>query len=135
MLVSEAQARSRHIVITGGSGQVGQILARHFHAQGNAVCVVARHVQPAPWSAVEWDGLHLGDWRHEVDGADVVINLAGRSVNCRYNQRNRREIMESRIVTTQLVGEAIARSSRAAEALDERKHRNHLPARIRSGDG
>jgi uncharacterized protein (TIGR01777 family) len=56
--------------------------------------------------------MHLGDWRGEVDGADVVINLAGRSVNCRYNQKNRREIMESRIVTTRLVGEAIARSSR-----------------------
>jgi uncharacterized protein len=112
MLVSEAQSRSKHIVITGGSGQVGQILARHFHAQGSAVSVVARQVQPAPWSTVKWDGINLGDWRREVDGADVVINLAGRSVNCRYNERNRREIMESRIVTTQLVGEAIARSSR-----------------------
>lgn len=109
---SETQARSKRIVITGGSGQVGQILARHFHAQGIAVSVVARHVQPAPWSTVEWDGLHLGDWRGEVDGADVVINLAGRSVNCRYNEKNRREIMESRIITTRLVGEAIARSSR-----------------------
>jgi uncharacterized protein len=109
---SEPFARSKRIVITGGSGQVGQILARHFHAQGVAVSVVARHVRPAPWSTVEWDGLHLGDWRRTVDGADVVINLAGRSVNCRYNQRNRREIMESRIVTTHLVGEAIAGSSK-----------------------
>lgn len=99
------------IVIPGGSGQIGQILARHFHAQGHGVVVVARHVQPAPWSAVKWDGQHLGDWARELNGADVVINLAGRSVNCRYNRANRREIMESRIVTTKLVGEAIAKAS------------------------
>jgi uncharacterized protein len=99
------------VVITGGSGQIGQILARHFHAQGHAVAIVARHVQPAPWSTVGWDGLHPGDWGKEVDGADVVINLAGRSVNCRYNQANRREIKESRVITTQLVGDAIATAS------------------------
>jgi uncharacterized protein (TIGR01777 family) len=99
------------IVITGGSGQVGQILARHFHSQGQTVAVVARHVQPQPWSTVMWDGLHHGEWVNELDGSDVLINLAGRSVNCRYNDANRREIKESRIVTTQLVGAAIARSS------------------------
>jgi uncharacterized protein len=99
------------IVITGGSGQIGQILARHFHAQGVAVAVVARHVPPAPWSTITWDGQHSGDWAKELEGADVVINLAGRSVNCRYNQANRREIKESRIITTRLVGNAIAQAS------------------------
>ena len=73
--------------------------------------VVARHMHPAPWTTVAWDGLHFGDWARELDGADVVINLAGRSVNCRYNEANRREIKESRIVTTRLVGDAIAKSS------------------------
>lgn len=100
------------IVITGGSGQIGHILARHFHSQGVAVVVVARHVQPAPWSTVRWDGQEFGDWAKELDGADVVINLAGRSVNCRYNQANRREIKESRIITTRLVGDAIAQATR-----------------------
>jgi uncharacterized protein (TIGR01777 family) len=57
------------------------------------------------------DGLHPGEWGKELDGADVVVNLAGRSVNCRYNEANRREIKESRIVTTQLVGDAIAKAS------------------------
>ena len=99
------------IVITGGSGQIGQILARHFDSQGVAVAVVARHLQPAPWPTVTWDGLHQGEWAKELDGADVVINLAGRSVNCRYNQANRREIMDSRVVSTRLVGEAIAQAS------------------------
>ncbi len=99
------------IVITGGSGQVGQILARHFHSTGHIVAVVARNVRPQPWSTVRWDGQHLGDWVKELDGCDVVVNLAGRSVNCRYNEANRREIKESRIVATRLVGDAIARSS------------------------
>ena len=99
------------IVITGGSGQVGQILARHFHSRGTSVAVIARHVAPAPWQTVRWDGEHYGEWATELDGADVVINLAGRSVNCRYNEVNRREIKESRIVTTRLVGDAIARTS------------------------
>jgi uncharacterized protein (TIGR01777 family) len=99
------------VVITGGSGQIGQILARAFQSEGVRVAVVARHVQPAPWPTIVWDGLHLGEWSRELDGADVVINLAGRSVNCRYNQANRREIMDSRVVSTRLVGEAIAQAS------------------------
>jgi uncharacterized protein (TIGR01777 family) len=99
------------IVITGGSGQVGQILARHFHSHGQIVTVVARSVRPQPWSTVRWDGQHLGEWATELDGCDAVVNLAGRSVNCRYNEANRRDIKESRIVSTQLVGAAIARSS------------------------
>ena len=96
------------VVLTGGSGQIGQVLARHFQAQGHAVVVVARHNQPSPWSTVTWDGLHTGDWVTAIDGSDAVINLAGRSVNCRYNQANRREIKESRTITTRLVGDAIA---------------------------
>src|SRR5260370_8459011 len=99
------------IVITGGSGQVGQILARHCHSNGHTVAVVARNVRPQPWSTIRWDGQHLGEWVNELNGCDVLVNLAGRSVNCRYNQANRREIKASRIVTTRLVGDAIARSS------------------------
>jgi len=91
------------------------MLARHFHARGNAVAVIARHVGPAPWSTITWDGLHRGDWAELIDGADVVINLAGRSVNCRYNAANRPEIIESRIITTGLVGEAIANAARPPE--------------------
>jgi uncharacterized protein (TIGR01777 family) len=56
---------------------------------------------------VTWDARTLGDWAHEIDGADVVINLAGRSVNCRYNETNRRLILDSRVSSTRSVGEAI----------------------------
>jgi uncharacterized protein len=99
---------SLRIVIPGGTGQVGQVLARHFHAQGHTVTVLARHLRPAPWRIVEWNGRALGAWAQEIEGADVVINLAGRNVNCRYNPANRRQIMESRVLSTRIVGRAIA---------------------------
>ena len=100
-----------HVVITGGSGQVGQILARHLHARGVSPVVVSRRAEPAPWQTIKWDGISRGDWVRALEGADAVINLAGRSVNCRYNAANRREILESRLVTTRLVGDAIAGAS------------------------
>jgi uncharacterized protein (TIGR01777 family) len=96
------------IVIPGGSGQVGTILARSFVAQGHEVVVLSRKAQSAPWRVVEWDGESVGAWRKELDDADVVINLAGRSVNCRYHARHRREIMDSRVLSTRAVGQAIA---------------------------
>jgi uncharacterized protein (TIGR01777 family) len=100
------------IVIPGGSGQVGTVLARAFHAGGHDVIVLSRYPVVQPWRMMKWDGSTLGDWRHEIDGCDVVINLAGRSVNCRYSARNRREILESRVLSTRAVGEAIARAAR-----------------------
>jgi len=100
------------IVIPGGSVQVGTILARAFHGDGNEVVVLSRSIRDAPWRVVHWDGQSVGDWIAEIDGADVVINLAGRSVNCRYNAANRKEIMDSRILSTHAVGEAIAKANR-----------------------
>jgi uncharacterized protein (TIGR01777 family) len=97
------------IVIPGGSGQVGTVLARAFHRDGVDVVVLSRHPQIRPWRVVEWDGESLGAWQREIDGADVVINLAGRSVNCRYTAANRRDILHSRTASTQVVGEAIGR--------------------------
>ena len=96
------------IVIPGGSGQVGQILARHFHANGHAVTVLSREPKPAPWRVVRWDGLTRGDWVAELEQTDVCINLTGRSVNCRYHQANRRSIYDSRILSTLLLNEVIA---------------------------
>jgi uncharacterized protein (TIGR01777 family) len=100
------------IVIPGGSGQVGTLLARAFHADGHEVIVLSRGMRAVPWKSVVWDGETIGHWADEVDGADVVINLAGRSVNCRYQARNRREIMNSRVFSTRAVGEAIAQARR-----------------------
>ncbi|MEX2218576.1 MAG: TIGR01777 family oxidoreductase [Phycisphaerales bacterium] len=100
------------VVIPGGSGQVGTVLAREFHSRGDDVVVLSRRAGGAPWKALEWDGRTLGAWAAAIDGADVVINLAGRSVNCRYHGRNRREIMDSRVDSTRAVGRAIAEAAR-----------------------
>jgi uncharacterized protein (TIGR01777 family) len=100
------------IVIPGGTGQVGRVLAPHFHGAGHHVTVIARHLQPAPWRTVTWNGRDDGPWMQEVDGADVVINLAGRSVNCRYTEANRRQILISRVESTRAVGRAIAQANR-----------------------
>ena len=99
------------IVIPGGTGQVGTILARALHAQGHEVVVLSRHPKDAPWRVVDWDAETLGGWTAELEGADAVINLAGRSVNCRYTPQNRREITESRVRSTQIVGQAIANAA------------------------
>ena len=95
------------IVIPGGTGQVGTVLARAFHEDGHEVAVLSRHSAKLPWRVVRWDGETFGDWASEIDGANVVINLAGRSVNCRYNENNRTEMMDSRVDSTRVVGEAI----------------------------
>lgn len=100
------------IVIPGGSGQIGTLLCRHLHAAGHDVVVLSRHTSTKPWRVVAWDGVHLDEWRHEIEGADVVINLAGRSVDCRCTAPNKRDILRSRVDSTRIVGEAIARAAR-----------------------
>jgi uncharacterized protein len=97
------------IVIPGGTGQVGTVLARAFTGDGHAVTVLSRNPKPAgPWRIVPWDATSLGAWTNELEGADAVINLAGRSVNCRYSTYNRKLITDSRVNSTRVVGEAIA---------------------------
>lgn len=100
------------IVIPGGSGQVGTILARAFVRDGHEVVVLSRRARPAPWRVAPWDPAAIGAWARELDGADVVINLAGRSVNCRYHAGNRREILESRTTSVRAVGAGIAAATR-----------------------
>jgi uncharacterized protein len=96
------------IVIPGGSGQVGTLLARAFHARGHSVTVFSRRPQPAPWRTAVWDGATPGDWIADLGQSDVCINLAGRSVNCRYTPANRRAIHDSRVGPTRLLNNVIA---------------------------
>ena len=98
------------ILIPGGSGQVGTILARHLHAQGHEVCVLSRKPKPMPWRTLPWDGVTRGAWTGEIDRSDAVIHMSGRSVNCRYTPENRQAIFDSRIKPTLLLGEVIAAS-------------------------
>lgn len=103
------ETKSLRIVIAGGNGHVGSLLAKYFHERGHSVVVLARTTFLKPWREVAWDGEHLREWVRELEGADAVINLVGRSVNCRYNSFHRREILESRVKSTKLLGIAIAK--------------------------
>ncbi|MEU7644747.1 epimerase [Streptomyces huasconensis] len=94
------------IVLPGGTGQVGGVLRRALTAAGHEVVVLSR--RPGRAGEVLWDGRTLGPWAEAVDGSDVVINLAGRSVSCRYTDENLRAMMDSRVDSARVVGEAIA---------------------------
>ena len=99
------------IVIPGGTGQVGSILCRHFLTAGDEVVVLTRNpVARTACRSVLWDGKTLCNWTQELEGADVVINLAGKSVNCRYGKKNRREIMDSRVDSVRAVRRALEKA-------------------------
>lgn len=100
------------IIITGASGYLGSVLAPFLNQAGHEIVLVARREVgfslPSGARFMKWDGENLGVWAREVDGADAIINLAGRSVNCRYNAESKREILDSRLQTTRIVARAIA---------------------------
>jgi uncharacterized protein (TIGR01777 family) len=105
------------VVIPGGSGQVGALLVRALRARGAEVVLLSRTAGSEQGvRRVAWDGRTLGAWASEVDGADVVINLAGRSVNCRYTAEHRRAMLDSRVDSTRAIGLAIAAASRPPRA-------------------
>jgi uncharacterized protein len=101
------------IVIPGGTGQVGTLLARCFHRDGHEVIVLGRRLpKPASWRVEQWNMENVAGLSDQIDGADVVINLAGRSVNCRYTPKNRQEIVQSRVGSVRTVALAIASAKR-----------------------
>lgn len=98
------------IVIPGGTGQVGALCAKHWMRAGHEVVVLSRG-GASEARVVRWDGRTLDPaWASEVDGCDAVLNLAGRSVSCRYTPENLAEMMNSRVDSTRVVGEAIAKA-------------------------
>jgi uncharacterized protein len=96
------------IIIPGGTGQVGTVLARAFDADGHDVVVLSRNPHKTPWRVVQWNARDIGPWTDELEDADVLINLAGRSVNCRYTEANKKAILSSRVESTRVIGRAIA---------------------------
>jgi uncharacterized protein len=101
------------IAIPGGTGQVGTLLARAFHKDGHEVIVFGRQLpKPAPWHVEQWNPANVAAWSDKLDGADAVINLAGRSVNCRYTPKNRHDILQSRVDSVRAVGHAISNARR-----------------------
>ena len=103
----------RRIVLAGGSGFLGRLLARHLQAQGWEPIILTRTRSPdAAFQELIWDARSVSEWAKAFEGAKAVINLTGRSVNCRYTAENRRTIMDSRVESTRVLGEAIARCAK-----------------------
>jgi uncharacterized protein len=98
------------IVLAGGSGFLGTLLAQYFAAKNFEVVLLSRAPRQTTGSVreVPWDGENLGAWRLELDGAKALINLAGVSVNCRYHARNRKLLLDSRVNSTRILGQAIS---------------------------
>jgi len=94
------------IVLAGGSGHLGQLLTRHLGQRGHQIVILSRagHTQPG---GISWDGRHPGPWVQALDGADAVVNLAGRSVDCCYTKTNLQQMMGSRVDSTRAIGLAI----------------------------
>ncbi|MEM1136261.1 MAG: TIGR01777 family oxidoreductase [Bacteroidota bacterium] len=102
----------RHIVIAGGSGFLGQSLASYFEKEGDKVTILSRKPHNGQ---TYWDGKQLGSWVETLEGADVLINLAGKSVDCRYGAKNRQYILNSRLESTTILQEAMESCSNPPE--------------------
>jgi len=111
-------ASRRKIVLPGGSGLLGRLLSEWFSARDWDVVVLTRRPSAEVFRGVRfvpWDGRTLRDWKRELEGATAVVNLAGRSVDCRYTARNRRAIYDSRVDSTRALGEAIEKCAEPPE--------------------
>lgn len=99
----------KKIIIAGGSGTLGKVLGNYFSDEGYRVVILTRRAkQPiGNISFMRWDGESLGNWASEVNDAEAVINLNGRTVNCRYTKKNKKDIIDTRVNSTSIIGKAI----------------------------
>ncbi|POY38953.1 TIGR01777 family protein [Solitalea longa] len=98
------------IIIAGGTGALGKLLTKEFLNQGAKVIVLTRNPKESGnpnLKYVYWDAVNNGDWSQELENSNVIINLTGKSVNCRYTAKNKREIIESRTLSTLAIGKAV----------------------------
>ena len=98
------------IVIAGGSGFLGKVLSNYFVNQGASVSILTRkkNLKSNSLDYVLWDGKNLGQWTSVLESCDALINLCGRSVDCRYTNQNKSMILQSRIQSTEILGKAIS---------------------------
>ncbi len=103
----------KRIVIAGGSGFIGKAISTHFLTNGYEVIVLTRGETQLKDNVnyQHWDGKTVGEWKHFVDGAELVVNLTGKSVNCRYTEVNKALILSSRVNATKVIGEVIQQSN------------------------
>jgi uncharacterized protein (TIGR01777 family) len=90
----------KKVVIAGGTGFIGNYLVQRFREMGWKVTLISRKGEHVSW--------YMEDVRQALEGVDIVINLAGKSINCRHTVRNKKAILDSRINTTKIIGEAIS---------------------------
>ncbi|HEX3626393.1 MAG TPA: TIGR01777 family oxidoreductase [Verrucomicrobiae bacterium] len=104
----------RRIVIAGGTGFIGSALAADWLAQGVEVVVLTRSPRQRNDSAIEvqWDGAHIGEWIQYLSGAEAVIGLAGKNINCRHTPEAVRELTKSRVNAVQTLAAAIGHVTR-----------------------
>ncbi|HYM94107.1 MAG TPA: TIGR01777 family oxidoreductase [Chitinophagaceae bacterium] len=116
--------RNKKIIIAGGSGFIGQEFIKYF-GRKNQIIILSRQINNEKNNRnyynslrtadlqkvifIKWDGKTVTEWAKEINGADLIINLAGKTVNCRYTQINKKEIFDSRVNATIAIGEAITK--------------------------
>jgi len=114
--------KNKKIIIAGGTGFIGEAMTNYF-GKNNSIIILTRaetnnvnnrnHFHALSREVLEnvryikWDGKAVDKWSEMLDGADMIINMAGRTVNCRYNTKNKKEIFDSRTDAVHAIGEAI----------------------------
>lgn len=97
------------IIIAGGTGFLGENLEKYFSEKGYQVYILTR--KPHRKNEIYWDARTIGEWKNSLENADVLINLTGKSVDCRYHEKNKQEIYSSRIDSTRILQEAVDQCS------------------------
>jgi len=102
----------KKLIIAGGTGYLGQVLVSHFETEFDEIVLLSRKHKPTHngCRTVVWDAKTIGLWAQELNNAEVLINMTGRSVDCRYNDLNKAVILNSRVVSTNILGLAVASS-------------------------
>ena len=118
--------KDKKIIIAGGTGFIGQEMTKYFGKENNII-ILTRKTEDSKNNRnrynllmkddlrqvqfIKWDGKTIGEWTKELENADLVINLAGRTVNCRYNKKNKKEIFDSRTDSVKVIGKVIRQCS------------------------
>lgn len=99
----------KKIILAGGNGYLGSVLANYYRDLTEEIIILSRKSQTAVGNVktLLWDGITEGEWKAEMEGADLLVNLCGKNVNCRYTDKNKKEIISSRVNPTKLLSQVI----------------------------